>query len=65
MSEPAHIYTPGFSFFKAQLVIIKHYKMMFQAAMENHKRGVPIMSFTSFILTRKMEKAYKQKVHAI
>ena len=61
-AEPAHIYNPGFSFFKAQLVIIKHYKMMYQAAIENHKMGVPFMSFKSFRVTRKLEKHYKQKV---
>lgn len=62
-AEPAHIYHPGFSFFKAQRVIIEHYKMMYQAAIENHKNGVPYMSFKSFIDTRKKEKEFKQRVH--
>jgi hypothetical protein len=61
-AEPAHIYHPGFSFFKAQQVIIKHYKMMYQAAIENHKRGVPFMTFKTFMETRKLEKRHKQRV---
>ncbi len=61
-AEPAHIYSPGFSFLKAQLVIVKHYNMMYRAAMENHKKGVPFMTFKSFIQTRKQEKRYKQRV---
>jgi hypothetical protein len=61
-AEPAHIYTPGFSFFKAQMVIIKHYSMMYQAAIANHIKGVPFMSFKSFIHTRNLEKEYKQSV---
>ncbi len=61
-AEPAHIYTPGFSFFKAQLVIASHYRMMYQAAFENRKAGVPFMSFKSFNNTRRLEKEYKQSV---
>ena len=64
-AEPSHIYTPGFSFFKAQVVIAKHYQMMYQAALENKKAGVPFMSFKSFNYTRKMEKYYKPSVHFI
>jgi hypothetical protein len=63
-AEPSHIYTPGFSFFKAQRVISKHYTMMYRAAMENHKAGVPFMSYKSFKHTRKLEKEYKQNAHS-
>lgn len=61
-AEPSHIYTPGFSFFKAQVVIANHYRMMYQAAFENRKAGVQFMSFKSFKDTRKQEKEYKQYV---
>lgn len=60
-AEPAHIYQPGFSFFKAQKVITAHYEMMYRAAKENKKRGFEYMSFRSFKQIRSMEKAYKQK----
>jgi hypothetical protein len=34
-AKPSHIYDPRFSFFKAQMVIANHYKMMYLAAIEN------------------------------
>lgn len=64
-AEPAHIYDPGFSFFKAQLVLAKHYKMMFRAASENKKRGVEFMTYQLYRATKKMEKAYKQKASLV
>lgn len=64
-AEPSHIYTPGFSFFKAQVVIANHYKMMYQAALENKKTGIPFMSLKSFNNTRRLEKEYKQSVNSI
>ena len=60
-AEPAHIYQPGFSFLKAQRVIMAHYKMMYSAAVENNRRGVPYMNFNSFKTTRAQEKLHKQK----
>jgi hypothetical protein len=60
-AEPSHIYTPGFSVFKAQLIIANHYRMIYQAAFER-KVGVPYMSFKAFKNTRKLEKEYKQSV---
>ena len=64
-AEPAHIYNPGFSFFKAQKVIADHYNMMYEAALVNNKAGVPFMSFKDFKDTRRMEKEYKQNVNCI
>ncbi|OIR14179.1 carbamoyl phosphate synthase-like protein [mine drainage metagenome] len=64
-AEPAHIYDPGFSFFKAQLVLAKHYKMMFQAASENKKRGIEYMTYQLYRNTKKSEKEYKQKASLI
>jgi hypothetical protein len=64
-AEPSHIYDPQFSFFKAQRVIAKHYKMMFQTASVNQQAGVPFMNYQSFRQTRKLEKEYKQSAHCI
>jgi hypothetical protein len=58
-AEPAHIYHPGFSFFKAQKVLIQHYKMLFDAAKANEKDGVPFMSYQSYKQTKQLEKAFK------
>ena len=59
-AEPAHIYDPSFSFFQAQLVLAKHYKMMYDASTENNKTGIPFMTLESFLNWKKAEKAYKQ-----
>jgi len=64
-AEPAHIYEPDFSFFKAQKVILNHFSMMYQAAKENNKRGVAYMSYQDFKDTRKSEKEYRQNVSII
>ncbi len=61
-AEPAHIYQPGFSFFKAQLVLSKHYKMMYEAAMENKRRGVSLMSYRDYKEIKRQEKIYKSKI---
>jgi hypothetical protein len=61
-AEPAHIYEPGFPFLKGQAVIFNHFNMMYNAAKENNKRGVPYMSYKSFKNMQKLEKAYRQKV---
>ena len=64
-AEPAHIYEPGFSFIKAQLTIAKHFKMMYTAARENNRNGIPYMSYKSFKDTQRLEKEYRSKVRLI
>ena len=44
-AEPAHIYQPGFSFWKALWVLYNHWKTLYTVSVENHKRGVPYLSF--------------------
>jgi hypothetical protein len=61
-AEPAHIYDPSFSFFKAQQVLAQHYKMMYDAAIKNKKSGIEYMTLKSFLDTKKREKEYKLKV---
>lgn len=61
-AEPAHMYDPNFSFFRAQLVLMKYFKEMYLAAAENHKTGVPYMTFREFRNIRKAEKEFKQKI---
>jgi hypothetical protein len=64
-AQPAHIYDPKFSFLEAQYVLAKHYKMMFDAATENNRRGIRYMSYQSFKKTKKLEKAHKLKVSTL
>lgn len=61
-AEPAHIYEPGYPFLKGQAVIFKHFSMMYRAAKENNKRGIPYMSYQSFKNMQKLDKDYRQKV---
>ena len=58
-SEPAHIYEPGFSFFKAQFTIARHFRIMYKIAKANHQNGVAYMSFKSFLHTKKLEREYR------
>ena len=60
-AEPAHIYQPGFSFFKGQKVIAQHYRMMFDAAIYNNSKGISYLSYQEFKNWRKLEKEHKLK----
>jgi hypothetical protein len=44
-AEPAHIYHPGFSLWKALRVLTTHWHNMFVISAQNHRRGVPYLSF--------------------
>ena len=60
-AEPAHIYQPGFSFFRGQKVIAQHYKMMFDAAIYNKSKGISYLSYREFKYLRRLEKEHKLK----
>lgn len=44
-AEPAHIYQPGYSIWKAFVVMTIHMQELFRVSMENRKRGAPFMLF--------------------
>jgi hypothetical protein len=44
-AEPAHIYEPEFSFFKAVGVMLIHWRNIYRIAMQNRKRGATFISF--------------------
>jgi hypothetical protein len=44
-AEPAHIYQPGFSLWKAFGILFTHWKNIFRISMQNHKRGVPFTTW--------------------
>jgi len=64
-AEPAHIYHPGFSFMKAQKVLMQHFKMLFDAAIANQQSGVPFMTYQAYTQTKKLEKAFKLQVQKL
>jgi hypothetical protein len=57
-AEPAHIYHPGYSFWKAVSEMIDHWRNIFEIAIENKKRGVSFLSFAEVkIFYRKFKEA--------
>jgi hypothetical protein len=44
-SEPAHIYSPGFPLLKGYRILFKHWRILYDISLMNHKLGVPYMSF--------------------
>jgi hypothetical protein len=44
-AEPAHIYQPGYSIWKALAVLYRHWRTMYEISAENHARGVPYLTF--------------------
>jgi hypothetical protein len=44
-AEPAHIYQPGFSFFKAVRILFIHWRNIFVIAKQNHQKGVPYITW--------------------
>ena len=60
-AEPAHIYQPGFSFFKAEKTLARHYKMMYEAATFNKKLGINYMTHKEFRRGRMLQKKFRLK----
>jgi len=44
-SEPAHIYSPGFSLIEGYKSLFHHWKVLFNISVANHKKGIKYMSF--------------------
>jgi hypothetical protein len=44
-AEPAHIYQPGFSLWSALKVLYHHWTLLYEISVENHKLGVPYVTF--------------------
>ena len=57
-AEPAHIYQPGFSFWQALKVMFGHWRLLYEISVENHKSGVPYITFAearkTYLRTRKI-----------
>lgn len=52
-AEPAHIYQPGYSFFAAVGVIMRHWHDIYRISVENHRRGV------NYITWKEARRIYK------
>lgn len=56
-AEPAHIYHPGYSLFKAIKVLLEHWKNIFIIAQQNAKQGIPFVPFKD---ARRYYKKFKE-----
>lgn len=52
-AEPSHIYQPGFSFFKAQIVLLQHWKILSRISRLNHAAGTPYWHLRQAISIKK------------
>ncbi len=59
-SEPGHIYHPGYPLFKAYKELIFHLDLMYIIARQNHKKGIPYMSFDEGIRLIKFLRNYNK-----
>ncbi|WP_051041017.1 hypothetical protein [Fibrisoma limi] len=59
-AEPAHIYHPGFSIWKAYRVLFHHWRVLYDISRANHRRGVAYMSLREAIqFWRRMQRGKK------
>lgn len=48
-SEPAHIYNPGYTIFRAWKTLFRHWDVLYKISIKNHERGVPFMTLPEAI----------------
>ena len=61
-SEPAHIYQPGFSFWKGQKVLLKHWYILYRISTMNHMSGYPYMRFGEALSVFRQHKLALSKI---
>ena len=59
-AEPAHIYHPGSSLLQAIKVLLTHWKNLYEISLQNHKRGIPYITFNEGKTIYRKFKAIKQ-----
>ncbi len=59
-SEPAHIYAPGFPLVKGYQVLLHHWRVLYAISRQNHRRGVPYMSFATGLQALRKSRFGKQ-----
>lgn len=58
-SEPAHIYDPNMSLFKAYKALFAHWSNLYEVSKANHKNGIEYMSLRQGILKLQAHIAYR------
>ena len=62
-AEPAHIYDPGYPFFKKYKDIYSHWKIIYQIYKIQKKRGVKAMSVREAIFRLKKYSSYQKSLN--
>jgi hypothetical protein len=57
-SEPTHMYDPKHGLFYAWKEIIRHWVLLWRISRQNHKRGIPYMSYSDGIKMHRDTRAY-------
>lgn len=60
VSEPAHIYSPGFPLLKGYQVLYHHWRILYKISRMNHKNGVPYMSFRTGLSALRKSRFYRK-----
>ncbi|MEM7103943.1 MAG: hypothetical protein AAF502_12475 [Bacteroidota bacterium] len=64
-SEPAHIYQPGYSIFKAYGDIYRHLKIIYAISKKQRERGISFIPFREFIQSIYQYFSYKRRAKAL
>ncbi|HXA02440.1 MAG TPA: hypothetical protein VNW99_10660 [Cytophagaceae bacterium] len=59
-AEPAHIYHPHSSLLLAYKALFSHWRMLYEVSKQNHKHGIPYMSFSEARKKYKEVKEYQK-----
>lgn len=59
-AEPAHIYQPGFSIFKALTILLEHWRNIYEVSLQNRENGIQFISLKEgYRYYRKFKSAIK------
>ena len=60
-AEPAHIYQPGSSLWQGWKSLLQHWTILYTISRENHRLGVPYMTFAEARVIQRRIQSYKKK----
>lgn len=64
-SEPTHMYDPKHSLFFAWKELIRHHRILFRIARQNHQRGYPYMTFAEGQAMFRASRVYTKKLQGV
>lgn len=64
-SEPTHIYDPSQSIFFAWKEIMRHWRLLYVVSTDQHRKGIPYLSFREMIRLIRVNATVEKKVRAM